>query len=135
MKTFVLICFLFVVVPVSWAAEREFLYGEIIDLNRHSMVMTVHLVSDIEYAGGRDITVRLPAEMVHISTTGQERLPGCLLPGNHVRIWGVASSSASDSFHADTVRGCGMAACNDPTGVRSRLFQERNRESKEFTCR
>ncbi len=135
MKILVIMCSVFLMVTVSRATEREFLHGQILQLNRQDMVMTVQLGSDTEYSGSRDVTVLLPANMVLISATGQEMLPACLFSGNHVRIWGTASYPVGDYFRADAVRGCGMAACNDPTGVRSRLFRKRNSDSKGSVCR
>jgi hypothetical protein len=135
MKTLVLICSLFLVVSLSSGAELENLHGEILALSRQDMVMTVQLLRTSDPSGGRVVTVLLPADMVHLSAAGSEQLPVCLFPGNHVRIRGTVTASDSDSYLADEVRGCGMAACNDPTGVRARLFRKRNNEGTGNRCR
>lgn len=120
------ILFFLSVCSYSWAIDRDFLHGVVLEVAEDARTMVVRTTPND--GSSRVVTVFLPETILVTSRNGGLRLPGCISSGKHVRIWGAVFARDTDSFRADAVRGCGMAACYDPTGVRSRL--SRNRQGK-----
>jgi hypothetical protein len=115
-------------VPASgWALD--FLHGEIETVDSAARVMVVR--ADQETGGGRLIRVMLPEE----PAPAGGRLPGCIAVGHHIRVWGLGNRNDGAAFQADEIRGCGMAGCGDPTGVRSRLYRNRENTTMGDMCR
>lgn len=116
---------------IGWSDERAFLHGEIQKLDQDKLIMTIR--EEGEGQAGRLVRVALPQAV--LTAAGDARLPDCLAVGRHVRVWGTAYAVDSSSFTADDVRGCTMAECGDPTGVRSRLFRHRKEKRAGDMCR
>lgn len=112
---------LLVVVSPDKAPCQDFLHGEILAVDKENMQITLRPGGSTADAVA-EITVRLPAKIMFSGQSAKMRLPGCVVPGNRVRVWGKASIE-SWQFTATDIRGCGGDACNDPTGVRIRLFR------------
>lgn len=115
------------------AFGRDFLHGEIETVDRAARVMTVRV--DRETGDDRLIRVMLPDAFAGDEVQAGATLPGCIAAGRHVRVWGQARQSEDSAFRADEVRGCGMSACSDPTGVRARLFRNRQEKIMGGMCR
>lgn len=105
-------------------AAEDFLYGEVLDVDREAMQMTIR--TGAEETGEVVRVVTLSEALLVENRAGDSRLPGCLQAGKHVRVWGVATvEDKTNLFLAEAVRGCGMTSCSDPTGVRERLKRGR----------
>lgn len=116
----------------SRASGMDFLHGEVLDIDPKRLIITVQ--TDYQTEADQIVVVSLPQELMFESGSGELRLPGCITPGKHIRIWGTAAINLNSTFKALKVRGCGMALCNDPTGVRERLFRNRNGAKRERQC-
>jgi len=112
---------------------RDMLYGEIADVDNATRTIWVRI--DQDDGAGRVVQVLLPEVAAERPNQVRGPLSGCIAVGHHVRVWGGTDSGRSDAlFTADEIRGCGMAACGDPTGVRSRLFRNRKEMVEGETC-
>ncbi len=91
------------ITPVPGRAEM--LIGTVVHVDRahHSFTLKP------ESGDGETVTVQA-------DTT----LPGCVTPGETIRIWGTFTGNGT-RFEASDVRGMRGRFRNDPTGVRSRL--------------
>jgi len=117
--------------PASgWALD--FLHGEIETVDSEARIITVR--ADQETGGSRLIQVLLPETTADEPGLAGQPLPGCIVVGRHVRVWGQGDRMDGVTFRADDVRGCGMAVCGDPTGVRSRLYRNRARKPMGDMC-
>ena len=56
---------------------------------------------------------------------GNVVLPGCVVSGRTIRLWGKIVPDRSNVFLATDIRGWREGKCSDPTGVRFRLFRFR----------
>ncbi|SHO48443.1 hypothetical protein [Desulfopila aestuarii] len=111
---------------LAWPASGwalDFLHGEIETVDSAARIMTVR--ADQETGGGQLIEVTLPEAVAEEPNPSGGQLPGCIVVGRHVRVWGQGNRNDGVAFRAEEVRGCGMVACGDPTGVRSRLYRNR----------
>jgi len=115
----------------GWAVD--FLHGEIEAVDMAGRSMTLR--ADLQTGNGKLIQVILPEPVVREpDMTGDRKLPGCIAVGRHVKVWGERNSNNEAPFRADEVRGCGMVAGADPTGVRSRLNHNRAEKSMGDIC-
>lgn len=104
----------------------DIIHGEVIDIDREAMKMTIRTSS--EESGEMMRIVSLTEKLLIKNQAGAKRLPGCIQPGNRVRVWGTVNDLEEEKvFVAEEIRGCGMGGCNDPTGVRDRLNKSRKR--------
>ena len=117
----------------SLAADRPFLHGEILEVHDTARVMMVRTGADT--GSSRVVQVIVPRMLLSESPDGMLKLPGCLSSGRHVRIWGDVVPNDAGQFIAEEIRGCGMASCSDPTGVRSRLSRNRGAGVNGELCR
>ncbi len=115
---------------LSFASDQDFLHGKVLEVDSDGLVMIVQPDQD----AGEMVTVMLSSALLVESGSGELRLPGCITSGNHVRVWGKVADVGRATFQAFEVRGCGMASCNDPTGVRERLSRKRQGAKKEVRC-
>ena len=59
----------------------------------------------------------------------------CLTAGRSIQVWAAESDNGQGVFLAERVRGCSVSGCGDPTGVRARLFRNRQSKQREAFCR
>lgn len=129
-KTFLIFLLSLLFASLSFASDQDFLHGKVLEVDPEGLVMIVQPDQD----AGEPITVLLSSALMVESGSGELRLPGCVNFGNHIRVWGKAGDGLGATFQAFKVRGCGMASCNDPTGVRARLSRKRQGAKKEVRC-
>lgn len=91
------------ITPVPGRAEM--LMGTVVHVDRTHQSFTLKP----ESGGGETITVQ-----------ADTALPGCVTPGEMIRVWGTFTGKGA-RFEASDVRGMRGRFRNDPTGVRSRL--------------
>ncbi|WP_456386434.1 hypothetical protein [Desulfolithobacter sp.] len=83
----------------------EMLIGTVVHVDRDHHAFTLKP----ESSDGETVTVR-----------ADSALPGCVTPGETIRIWGAFTADGT-RFEASDIRGMRGRFRNDPTGVRSRL--------------
>lgn len=116
-----------------WAADPDVLHGEVLEMDKAMQSMVIRLDS-IEGAG-RLVNVQFSETVRIVSPDGSQNMPECIVRGKHVRIWGAVRQGNAQQFMAEEIRACGMAACSDPTGVRSRLSRKRQSKPMGDMCR
>lgn len=131
--SYLIVSVLLLLTSLSEASGQDFLHGKVLEVDPVELIMTVQ--ADQPEGGEKVIAVYLSQEVLIETGSGEMRLPGCVMQGKHVRVWGKAFAAGRADFQALEVRCCGMASCNDPTGVRARLFRKRSGIKKEGLCR
>lgn len=111
----------------SPAGNQDFLFGEVLALDEKNLM--VRLKTTGNDSGGQTVLIGLHKDLLFHTQSGILRLPGCLTVGNYVRFWGKHQDTGNELFLATEVRGCGRQGCGDPTGVRSRLMQEKRQKT------
>ena len=111
--------------PGAALAEKgAFLHGEISAVDTSSRRLTLRTVpTDGEVV--REVEVELPNRGKRQDSS--DVLSGCIVVGRHIRVWGEGTEGGA-LFRAAEVRGCNRAACEDPTGVRARLYRHRGEQ-------
>ncbi|WP_457576796.1 hypothetical protein [Desulfomarina sp.] len=115
---------------------QDFFSGKVLWVDRDRRELTVEvrhgtkLFGDL--AGKKPVLVRIAENNNLPVNESGILLPPCVSLGNTVRLWGVKVAGEPPFFVATDIRGCRGGACDDPTGVRSRLQKHRrNRVEKK----
>ena len=117
---------LFLLLAASSVFAQEFLVARVLEVNPQNMELTVVPITDPK----RNITVRIAGKNDLPRRDGKSLLPGCVVQGATIRLWGSNERADSPFFLAIDIRGCRRGSCSDPTGVRSRLRKIRLYENK-----
>lgn len=122
---FILICWLGI--SVTPTAASEVLLGVVDDVDREQGTVTLKVID----SSGTDDGQSVP-EMLSVAVN-PDRIPNGLDSGDTVRVWGAfVESRDMKTFRVDSIhRGQAGGHRNDPTGVRSRLGQGRQRGRME----
>lgn len=128
------IILMFSLIATNVLASEDFLHGEVLNIDREAMRITVRTNWDETREGIR--TVAMTESLLVVTKAGDKRFPGCVRLGSRVRIWGTVIGTGQEAiFLAEQIRGCGMKSCNDPTGVRERLNRSRKPGMAGACCR
>lgn len=113
--------------------ERVLLLGEIqsVDGPGRSMILRTGMARQ----DGRLVRVILPRRLVGESGEISSAWHDCLTAGRSIEVWGAESGNGQGVFLAEGLRGCAMTGCGDPTGVRARLYRNRQNTQREPFCR
>jgi hypothetical protein len=106
--------FVSITIGVGNSFSQEFLMGKVlsVDFRKKEIELASQTPMTRKESDGKGVTV-----LVQSNNT----LPGCVVIGAYIRIWGKRLSEDSNTFVANDIRGCRGGGCADPTGVRSRL--------------
>lgn len=115
----------------AWAGEQTVLTGEIYSLDVTAGTMQI---AHADGSGNELVNVVLAeqwgAQNGTLGSSGQN----CLAVGKTVRLIGRTGAD-DDRFVAENIRGCSVATCNDPTGVRARLYRNKQSNKRIARCR
>lgn len=104
---------------VSPALCQDFIMAKVLSVDSEKMELTVVSPANPD----SQITVRIAGKNNLPQNDGETVFPGCVAPGETIRLWGSREQTGGPFFLATDIRGCKHGGCSDPTGVRSRLHK------------
>lgn len=120
--------------PISGqGGELTLLQGEIQSVDGPGRSMIVK--TGMAHQQGGLVRIVLSENMVAENGAIPAAWHNCLTAGRSIEVWGTESGNGQGVFLAESFRGCSMSGCGDPTGVRARLYRNRQNKQREFFCR
>lgn len=126
--TFTAILLIALFFKTDFVFAQDFFVGKVLGVDEKKLEITLEPVQSQNLAGTivqeKNVLVRLAEETKQLNTNLQGGLPGCVVVGEVIRVWGQLEATETNVFVAQDIRGCRRGVCSsDPTGVRARLLK------------
>lgn len=116
---------------------QDFFVGKVLSVDEQKLEITLEPLQSQNLAGTvvqkKNVLVRLAEETKQLNTNQKGGLPGCVVVGDVIRVWGQLEATETNVFVANDIRGCRKGVCSsDPTGVRARLLKGKKWNQSSF---